>query len=310
MSCYHCKIGELIERPKSYTCTKCGLIIWKLMSGKQIDKLLATELFTKGHTEILDGFVSKKNKPFKASLSISSDGEVKYKFPEKEPVKREPVKSVQQTNKISVPDVDVRLEANKLGVVNIYIRGTVEQSLRVDYGIKPTHITECLALITAIKIINFRSPLVTTINISCSSQNFSKYLIKERNPRDKLMREIMSYLYKILEKFTHWTAVYEKNKYLYQQEPLLSRFPFGAFPWMKSMASARKVENGILVQLPDDPAVKAQFLASFWKVEAVGGKYNGETVEYMVSVNAENALKTWMATVVTQKEELINKSYS
>ena len=301
MSCYHCKEGELSERPKSYTCTKCNLVIWKTISGKQIDKPLAEELFTTGRTEVLDGFISKKGRPFKASLEISSEeGKIKFNFPETNPVTK--------PQYMDREEIFIQLEANRSGDAIIILHGHIEQSLHIDFGLLPARLTECLALITALKIINYRAPNVTGLKISCSNLDFSRYLLQERSPRDTDARKSLDYLYGLLGNFKQWSIVYEKSKRQRLQGSSRARFPFGAFPWMKSIASAHKAEDKILVRLPDDPAVKAQFLASFWKVETVGTQSGSEIVEYKLSVKAERALKTWLATVVTQKSELLNKN--
>ena len=66
--------GQVGERPKSFTCTSCGLTVWKEICGKLITLNMAKQLFTKGETSVLKGFKSRAGKTFDAALRVGEKG--------------------------------------------------------------------------------------------------------------------------------------------------------------------------------------------------------------------------------------------
>jgi DNA topoisomerase-3 len=75
--------AAMIERPKSFSCSSpggdCRFVIWKSIAGKTITARIARTLIATGQTGTLDGFQSKKGKPFTARLKLV-DGQVKFDF--------------------------------------------------------------------------------------------------------------------------------------------------------------------------------------------------------------------------------------
>jgi DNA topoisomerase III len=81
--CPVCK-APILELEKLYGChnyreTGCKFAIWKTIAGKNITKETAKELLSSPKTKKLEGFTSKKGKPFSAYLSIK-DGKVVFVF--------------------------------------------------------------------------------------------------------------------------------------------------------------------------------------------------------------------------------------
>ncbi len=85
--------GNIIEKEKGYGCANwrnengvCRFIIWKTILQKEIPKEAVIQLLESGMTEKIDGFVSKKGKPFSAILRLQPDGagslKVGFDFPE------------------------------------------------------------------------------------------------------------------------------------------------------------------------------------------------------------------------------------
>src|SRR5438270_204135 len=83
--------GEIIrENSRAYGCTSwknreetgCGFVIWKRVAGRTITPELARQLLAEGKTrEVLSGFRSRNNKPFRARLVLNEEGKVEFDFP-------------------------------------------------------------------------------------------------------------------------------------------------------------------------------------------------------------------------------------
>ena len=54
----------------------------KMILGREIPKEQAQKLLTTGKTGLLEGFISKRGRPFSAYLKLE-DGKVGFEFPEK-----------------------------------------------------------------------------------------------------------------------------------------------------------------------------------------------------------------------------------
>jgi DNA topoisomerase-3 len=75
--------GSIVENPKSYGCENwrdadggCRFVIWKEMAQKRITPQMAAELIQKGRLGPLEGFVSRKEKPFAAALKLVPEREL------------------------------------------------------------------------------------------------------------------------------------------------------------------------------------------------------------------------------------------
>ena len=74
--------GSVLENPKSFGCDNwreadggCKFVIWKEMARKWITPQMAGELLQKGRLGPLENFISKKGKPFSATLKLTQEGE-------------------------------------------------------------------------------------------------------------------------------------------------------------------------------------------------------------------------------------------
>ena len=84
--CSICKTGSVYELPSAYVCenamppTKtCTMRLNKVILQKQISKEQAMRLATNGKTDLMPGFISKKNRPFSAYLKLDG-GKVVFEF--------------------------------------------------------------------------------------------------------------------------------------------------------------------------------------------------------------------------------------
>lgn len=75
--------GQVVERPKSFSCGGCPLVIWKMVAGKKISARTARTLLSRGRTEVLKGFTSKAGRKFDAALKLEA-GNVVFDFGAKE----------------------------------------------------------------------------------------------------------------------------------------------------------------------------------------------------------------------------------
>jgi DNA topoisomerase-3 len=81
--------GKIFETENSYICElsqadrkPCKFKLSKTILGKDIPKEQAQKLLTTGKTDLLEGFISKRGRPFSAYLKLE-DGKVGFEFPEK-----------------------------------------------------------------------------------------------------------------------------------------------------------------------------------------------------------------------------------
>src|SRR5213595_2932437 len=81
--------GKIFETETSYICersqadrTPCKFKLSKTILGRDISKEQAEKLLTTAKTDLLEGFISKRGRPFAAYLKLE-DGKVGFEFPEK-----------------------------------------------------------------------------------------------------------------------------------------------------------------------------------------------------------------------------------
>ena len=81
--------GKIFETETSYICersqadrTPCKFKLSKTILGRDIPREQAEKLLTTGKTDLLEGFISKRGRPFAAYLKLE-DGKVGFEFPEK-----------------------------------------------------------------------------------------------------------------------------------------------------------------------------------------------------------------------------------
>ncbi|HEX4706485.1 MAG TPA: DNA topoisomerase 3 [Candidatus Udaeobacter sp.] len=81
--------GKIFETETSYICERsqtdrrpCKFKLSKTILGREISKEQAQKLLSTGKTDLLEGFISKRGRPFAAYLKLE-DGKVGFEFPEK-----------------------------------------------------------------------------------------------------------------------------------------------------------------------------------------------------------------------------------
>jgi hypothetical protein len=87
--------GKIFETENSYICERsqadrkpCKFKLSKTILGLDIPKEQAQKLLTMGKTDLLDGFISKRGRPFSAYLKLE-DGKIGFEFPERTTEARE-----------------------------------------------------------------------------------------------------------------------------------------------------------------------------------------------------------------------------
>ena len=71
--------GSVIEKHMCYSCQDCEFVIWKKIASRSISKKLAQVLMSKGKTQVVKGFRSKKGKTFAAALTLK-EGKTTFDF--------------------------------------------------------------------------------------------------------------------------------------------------------------------------------------------------------------------------------------
>jgi DNA topoisomerase-3 len=81
--------GKIFETDRSYICEHsqadrkpCKFKLSKTILGREISKEQAQKLLTSGRTDLFEGFISKRGRPFSAYLKLE-DSKVEFEFPEK-----------------------------------------------------------------------------------------------------------------------------------------------------------------------------------------------------------------------------------
>ncbi|MCT3923139.1 DNA topoisomerase 3 [Elizabethkingia anophelis] len=82
--CPKCQKGNIIEGKKGYGCTEykrgCDFVIWKEKASKKLSASIVKTLIEKRKTKKLDGFISKAQNKFSASLILNNDFKVEFDF--------------------------------------------------------------------------------------------------------------------------------------------------------------------------------------------------------------------------------------
>lgn len=77
----------VLEQPTRYVCVNatggsptCGFAPRKLWCSRAITTVETEQLLTNGRTELLEGFRSKKDRPFKATITVGPEGKPTFEF--------------------------------------------------------------------------------------------------------------------------------------------------------------------------------------------------------------------------------------
>lgn len=282
MKCHIC--GETVTiRSTGYSC-KC-ITVPKVILGKEITPEIAEELFTNKQTRLLEGFISRNKKQFKAALTIEN-GKIKFLFSDT------PQKETSDQSTYPENLVKIRVHSSNSGSAYITIKGAVYKEFHVNYGHVSTRMAECLATLTAANLIKHITKKSEKIKLEISINNieFSRYILKERTPRDKEMKQTLERLFDLLSEFDSWVAKYEpQRRAKLMGTPQSKEFPKGIFPWLH--LELTEEPDHIQIVLPQYPDVKAQLIASIQRL------HQEEEWIYRLPKTAKSVLMAWIANV-------------
>lgn len=99
-SCPLCEKGDIYVTPHSYICDRrvsddgCKARLSREMCKYEIPREQALKYFTEGKTDVIDKWISKKGRPFKAALTCNTKGRrmLGWEFPPREPSKKKSAK--------------------------------------------------------------------------------------------------------------------------------------------------------------------------------------------------------------------------
>lgn len=278
MNCPKCG-SKITVADKFYTCN-CARVP-KQVAGRLLSTNEVLQLITQGSTaEVLTGFTSRAGKKFAARLMVRR-GKVVFDFPNSD-----------GSDQKGSREAFIRAEAIQSGSAIFYVSGPTQKNAKLSFGLVSARLAECLALITATKYLQWACPdyYRITVTVSLNNLDFSRYVLQERKPRDKQTRDAVEYLLNLLDAFGSWRVEYKpRRRPRLHGSPVSNQFPFGVFPWLQHV-NANIIGDQLEVELPDDPAVIAQFKASIRRAD-------GEGCAFHLPLNAEKVVKAWLGTV-------------
>ncbi len=88
-ACPVCKKGQIIETPRSYICSRgekegCPFALPRKLLARTMVRKEAAVYITEGKTPVLEGFISRRGRPFRASLILGENGRHSWEFPSRE----------------------------------------------------------------------------------------------------------------------------------------------------------------------------------------------------------------------------------
>jgi DNA topoisomerase-3 len=78
--CPKCGEGVFKESYKAYECKACGMLVWKNMAGRELEREEVKTLLEKGSVGPLEGFRSKLGRPFSAPVKLDADFKQTFDF--------------------------------------------------------------------------------------------------------------------------------------------------------------------------------------------------------------------------------------
>jgi hypothetical protein len=262
------------------------------MAGKKLNPEIVAHLLEKRRTPVLEGFRSRSGKVFNAALVLWGK-KVAFEFQDgKENGSKEDKRVEFESMNRNGNVIRVRVESGNSGAVHLFIEQPINFVCDVSYGLVSSRLAECLGCITAARLVKHRLKDVSSVRLIFSLNNldFSRYLLRERSPRDVEVKKAVGHLWGLLQEFAGWEAQFvPTRKPRLRGGPRADKFPRGVFPWLD--ISITNKGDGLEVKLPDCPDVHAQFRASIFKaVPGEGGCFN-------VPASAEQALLAWLNAV-------------
>ncbi len=294
--CFNCK-KPMKGDDKKWFCD-CGMTVWKVTSGKLLSPTHLKQLMEQGRTELLT-FRSKKNKPFKAMLTINGT-RTEFVF-ENAGQDQDADDEANRYMALDRKEIRVRVESGQPGIVDLTIESLdmPRYFQKINFGLCSTREAECMGIVVAADYAKFYIPDFSekTMRIQVNSEEFSNYILRETKPRDKEMQYFIAYAWEKLGGFRAFEAVYTPKRRRKNEGGNVSRkFPIGIFPWLEKNVENQELDERIRVFLPRNPAVYRQFKASFHVAELLEVD-DDEYVIYEVPLELKKALDTWYSMV-------------
>ena len=308
MKCRNCLL-DLYENEKAYKCEKCGLTIWKAVSGHKLTLEEVKQLLEKGETEFITFIGRNTHKPYKAKLKIQGS-KVGYEYGNANGSIRSKLQSATIADtKINPEAIRIRVESQQPGASILTIQSDMlSYNINITFGLVSTRECECLSLVAAADYIKYHQAdyKEKSLYIEVNSQEVANYLLKETNPRDRLMKFTVAYTWDKLSGFKSYDIVYKKRKRTKLAGTNVSRYyPKGLFPSLKKLVTQEA--GSIFIYLPANPAVCKQFTASFPRAVTINiadseddEENLNELVAYTLQPDLINKVETWF-NIVTSK---------
>ena len=120
-ACPLCEKGDIYVTPHSYICDRrisgdgCKARLSKEMCKYEIPRDQALKYFTEGKTDVIEQWISKKGRPFKAALTCNKKGRrmLGWEFPPREPSKKKTAAKKAATKKAATKKAATKKAATK-----------------------------------------------------------------------------------------------------------------------------------------------------------------------------------------------------
>jgi DNA topoisomerase-3 len=84
-TCPLCKKGKVVTAEEAFVCRdgeeKCAFSLPRTVLGRELSREEAEDFVRKGQTDVLEGFISRRGRPFRAALVLGKNGKYRWKFP-------------------------------------------------------------------------------------------------------------------------------------------------------------------------------------------------------------------------------------
>ncbi len=148
-------------------------------------------------------------------------------------------------------------------------------------------------MLTGVKYLRHVAPgsVHDKLVLRVSNATLASYLLKQISPRSPAIRLVLDQLWSTLAAFRDWKIVrVPARRTPLAGSPHSWNFPKGVFPWLR-YGKASGSNGSLVITLPDDPAVRAQFLASITTAKTL------ETGAFEASNGAGKVIQKWLRMV-------------
>ena len=200
-------------------------------------------------------------------------------------------------------EIKARIESQHSGAVNINISEPINFEEAINFGLVGSTMAECYGAMVGAWVVSEKlkwmkiHPENVTLSLSFNDVVLTEYLLGETTPRDKDKRNDIFFCKRELFKF----GAYKPSLYIVKKRTLkgsstTGNIPSGIFPNINIVVEKDEETGHIIVTMPYNPALLAQFKSTFKITASSFVEYNEETemITYNLPVTKEKFLWAWI----------------